>query len=159
VSDRAVAIRRLRDDEYDAWYEASVRGYARSMIDDGGIDEERANEKAHSDFAQIFTARLDTPGQLVFVVEEGGEPAGWLWLAERHNPMSGRHLFVYEVHVDDARRGRGLGRAAMQFAEEEAKRRGLSKIELNVFGGNDVARGLYRSLGYHETAVYMVKQL
>jgi ribosomal protein S18 acetylase RimI-like enzyme len=47
----------------------------------------------------------------------------------------------------------------MQFAEEEAKRRGLSKIELNVFGGNDVARGLYRSLGYHETAVYMVKQL
>jgi ribosomal protein S18 acetylase RimI-like enzyme len=36
------------------------------------------------------------------------------------------------------------------FAEDEARRRGLSHIVLNVFGGNKVARGLYRSLGYDE---------
>jgi ribosomal protein S18 acetylase RimI-like enzyme len=47
----------------------------------------------------------------------------------------------------------------MVFAEEEARRRGFAKIALNVFGGNDVARGLYTSLGYRETAVYMEKTL
>jgi hypothetical protein len=30
---------------------------------------------------------------------------------------------------------------------------------LNVFGGNEVARGLYRSLGYSENAVIMSKSL
>ena len=53
----------------------------------------------------------------------------------------------------EAMRGRGLGRRAMELAEEEANRRGLARIELNVFGGNEVARGLYRSLGYAEVAV------
>jgi hypothetical protein len=33
------------------------------------------------------------------------------------------------------------------------------RIELNVMGGNEVARGLYRGLGYDEVAVYMGKTL
>jgi ribosomal protein S18 acetylase RimI-like enzyme len=45
----------------------------------------------------------------------------------------------------------------MVFAEEEARRRGIAKVALNVFGGNAVARRLYRSLGYAETAVHMEK--
>jgi ribosomal protein S18 acetylase RimI-like enzyme len=32
-------------------------------------------------------------------------------------------------------------------------------VELNVFGGNDVARNLYRSLGYVETSIQMGKDL
>jgi ribosomal protein S18 acetylase RimI-like enzyme len=47
----------------------------------------------------------------------------------------------------------------MLLAEGEARRRGLSRVALNVFGGNEVARNLYRSLGYEETAVTMRKTL
>jgi ribosomal protein S18 acetylase RimI-like enzyme len=47
----------------------------------------------------------------------------------------------------------------MLYAEEEARRRGLSSISLNVFGGNEAARTLYRSLGYEELAVLMRKDL
>jgi len=32
-------------------------------------------------------------------------------------------------------------------------------VALNVFGGNEVARNLYRSLGYEENAVSMSKKL
>jgi ribosomal protein S18 acetylase RimI-like enzyme len=45
----------------------------------------------------------------------------------------------------------------MVFAEEEARRRGIGRVALNVFGGDEVARGLYRSLGYEENAVAMSK--
>jgi ribosomal protein S18 acetylase RimI-like enzyme len=45
----------------------------------------------------------------------------------------------------------------MVFAEEEARRRGLDRVVLNVFGRNEVARRLYRSLGYEENAVAMSK--
>ena len=47
----------------------------------------------------------------------------------------------------------------MLALEDEVRAHGLDRIELNVFGGNAVARGLYRSLGYAESAVYMVKDL
>jgi ribosomal protein S18 acetylase RimI-like enzyme len=47
----------------------------------------------------------------------------------------------------------------MLLAEDEARARGLGRVELNVFGGNEVARDLYRSLGYRESAVQMAKDL
>ena len=47
----------------------------------------------------------------------------------------------------------------IELFEAEVRARGLPRIELNVFGGNAVARGLYRSLGYDEVAVVMEKEL
>ena len=47
----------------------------------------------------------------------------------------------------------------MAFAEDEARRRGHDLVALNVFGGNTIARGLYRSLGYQENFVGMSKKL
>jgi ribosomal protein S18 acetylase RimI-like enzyme len=72
-------------------------------------------------------------------------------MPERRVP-DGHAVFVIED-------GRGLGRRAMEFAEEEARRRRLARVVLNVFGGNEAARGLYRSLGYREVAVWMAKDL
>ena len=87
-----------------------------------------------------------------------GEPAGRLWLAERE--IDGRRaMYVFDVHVDEAFRGRGFGRAAMLLAERESLDRDIHRIELNVFGRNTVARGLYRSLGYGERSVRMAKDL
>ena len=64
---------------------------------------------------------------------------------------------LFEVEDQAGHRGKGYGRGAMVLAEEEAQARGHRRIELNVFGGNDVARSLYRSLGFEEVAVSMGK--
>jgi ribosomal protein S18 acetylase RimI-like enzyme len=47
----------------------------------------------------------------------------------------------------------------MLLAEEEARRRGIGRVALNVFGGNTVARRLYLSLGYEENAIAMSKSV
>jgi RimJ/RimL family protein N-acetyltransferase len=47
----------------------------------------------------------------------------------------------------------------MALLEEEARRLGAPRIELNVFGGNEPARALYHKLGYREDAVVMSKPL
>jgi ribosomal protein S18 acetylase RimI-like enzyme len=154
-----VTVRPLREDEYDAWYAKALAGYAASMREEGGLDAERARRKAEEDFPALLADGLATEGHAIFAIDDGGVPAGSLWVAERENPMAGPHLFVYTIEVDEAHRGRGLGRAAMEFAEAEARRRGFDRIQLNVFGGNEVARNLYRSLGYDEVAVYMEKRL
>jgi ribosomal protein S18 acetylase RimI-like enzyme len=68
-------------------------------------------------------------------------------------------LLVFDVHIAEEHRGRGFGRAAMEFAEHEARRRGLTYVALNVFAGNEPARSLYRSPGYTENAISMSKAI
>ncbi len=153
-------LRPLREDEFHAWSERSRAGYAHSIEHDGGVPHDLAVEKAERDYAQILPDGLATPGQAIFSVEveQGGEVAGSLWVAERTSD-AGAILFVYALEIDESYRGQGRAKAAMRAAEAEARRRGLDRIELNVFGGNATARGLYRALGYAEVAVYMGKDL
>ncbi len=147
-------LRPLRDDEYDAWAARAEAGYAWSIEHEGGVDHDAALAKATTDVAALLSDRLETADHSVFAVEDDARPLGSLWVAERELE-TGRALFVYALEIDEAFRGQGHGRAAMRLAEDEARRRGLDSVTLNVFGGNAAARGLYRSLGYEETAVFM----
>ena len=61
--------------------------------------------------------------------------------------------------LDESARGRGFGREALRLVEEQARSRGMTRIDLNVFGGNAVARSLYASEGYAESSVHMRKPL
>ena len=47
----------------------------------------------------------------------------------------------------------------LRALEAEARTRGLPVDEFNVWGGNAVARSLYRTLGYEERSVFMGKNL
>jgi ribosomal protein S18 acetylase RimI-like enzyme len=148
----------LRADEYEAFVATSKAGYAQAIEEEAGFTAEYARQKAEDDFATILPAGLATAGHAINVIEADGEAVGRLWLAEREMGAQ-RVLFIYDIAIDEAFRGRGLGRAAMLLAEEQARQRGIMRMSLNVFGGNEVARKLYRSLGYVESSVQMAKDL
>jgi ribosomal protein S18 acetylase RimI-like enzyme len=156
----SATIRPLRDAEYDGWRRLSRERYVEDMVENGGFSPEQAREKSEKDFALTMPDGLATPGQHVFVVEAtDGEVVDHVWLGDRNTRNEGRVAFVYEIRIDAEQRGRGYGRDAMLLLEDKARALGLDRIELNVFGGNEVARGLYRSLGYEERAVMMGKKL
>lgn len=151
-------LRPLRDDEYEGWYAYVRDEFARGLIELADTPVEAAHARAEQVMADVLPEGLATPGHWVSVVERDGERVGRLWLAERE--MDGRQvLYIYDVEIEEAFRGQGLGRATMLLAEDEARARGLSRIELNVFGGNAVARRLYLSLGYAERAISMGKDV
>lgn len=153
-----VQLRPMRDEEFADWLPRMRDDYGQAMIDEAGIPPEGAREKAAADIEQLFPDRRPSDEQLVFVIEADGEPVGELWLADR-DVLGQRSLFIYDVHVAEPQRGRGLGKAAMLLAEDEARRRGIDRLALNVFGRNTVARRLYQSLGYEENAIAMSKSL
>jgi ribosomal protein S18 acetylase RimI-like enzyme len=140
-----VALRPLRDDELPAFFARGRTEYERQLVEFAHMDAEEARTKADRDFVPV-------DGRPPYAVEAEGRVVGSLWFAE----MRGR-AYLYEVWIDPAARGRGFGRAAMQALEAEARQRGLRGVEFNVWAGNDVARSLYRSLGYEEHAVFMSK--
>jgi ribosomal protein S18 acetylase RimI-like enzyme len=153
-----VRLRPITAAEFPALVVESKAGYAHDIEVHGGQTRQAAQEKADADFPTVLPQGMATPGHSIFIVEADGAAVGRLWLAER---VSGgrRVLFIYDISIEPDQQGRGHGRATMMLAEEEARARGIGRIELNVFGGNDVARSLYRSLGYLETSVQMGKDL
>jgi RimJ/RimL family protein N-acetyltransferase len=145
-------------EEFERWLPAMRDAYADDIARNGGGTAEAARRKAEADVERLFPGSAPVPEQLVFVVEADGGPVGDLWLSVRDVDF-GRLLWIYDVRIEERHRGRGYGREAMTLAEVEARRLGLDRVGLNVFGGNEVARGLYRSLGYAENAVFMTKQV
>jgi ribosomal protein S18 acetylase RimI-like enzyme len=113
-----------------------------------------AKAKAERDMAAMFPGGHVQPGHTLLALEEAGERVGEIWFREFE-----RGLWLNWVTIVPERRGQGLGRQAMGIVDEEARKRGIEGIELNVFGGNEAARSLYRSLGYVEEAVVMSKRI
>jgi GNAT superfamily N-acetyltransferase len=85
----------------------------------------------------------------VFFIREGGEIAGYVALCFGYSiEFTGRDAFVDEFFVVEGRRGRGLGRRALEAVLEEARRLGVRAVHLEVARGNQRARSLYESLGF-----------
>jgi GNAT superfamily N-acetyltransferase len=82
----------------------------------------------------------------VFVLEAGGAIAALAVLIEAPD-----HLLLDNVAVDPDRHGGGLGRRMIDFAEQEARRRGHA--ELRLFTNERMVRNiaLYERLGFVET--------
>jgi GNAT superfamily N-acetyltransferase len=146
-----IDVRPIGDDEFVAWLPRLREEYAGDLVRDYGMSVDQARKHAAAEIEPELPR-----GHFVFVIEVGGESVGHLWLVERRQHFEPT-LIVYDVDVDEPHRGHGYGKAAMLFAEEEARRRGLSRIALHVGARNDVARNLYRSLGFDENEVRMSK--
>ncbi|HEY8237891.1 MAG TPA: GNAT family N-acetyltransferase [Candidatus Limnocylindrales bacterium] len=158
MTGEALELRPLRDEEYDDFSAQTTASYAQEISELGDTPLDVARRRAHESMREILPDGLATPGHWISVLELDGQRVGLLWLATR--TIDERQvMFIYDVEIDEAYRGRGLGRKAMLLAERETLAQGLHRIELNVFGGNAVARKLYLSLGYVERAVHMAKDL
>ena len=148
----------MREDEFPAFLERAKLSYAQDMIENGRLDDAVAHRKSEADHASLYADGLATPGVDVLVVEADGERVGHVVLGKReeHGVSS---AFLWDLGILEAHLGHGYGRDALELIEDEARSRGYGRIALNVFGGNEVARTLYRSAGYGETAVSMAKDL
>jgi ribosomal protein S18 acetylase RimI-like enzyme len=131
------------------------------MVEFAGLTPEQAKKKSDGDWANLMPKGRVPNGHHVFAIEEdeSGERVGDLWFAERTSDFDSTVAFVYSIEIYEQFRGRGYGKQGMLLLEDEVRKLGLDHVALNVFGGNDVARSLYRSIGYAETAVWMRKPL
>jgi ribosomal protein S18 acetylase RimI-like enzyme len=158
AEETAATVRRMTSEEYVEWEDRSIRSYAEDLAKARDVPLDVALERSRAQFPELLPQGLDSPGTwLMRVLDESGEPVGVLWLGP-HREREGV-VFVYDVEIDEAHRGRGLGRAAMLAAEQLVRESGAHEIGLNVFGFNEPAKRLYDSLGYRVIATQMTKTL
>ncbi len=155
----AVTLVPMTPDAYARWLDTIVVAYAGDKVRVGAWPEDEALERSQRAFETLLPQGLATPGhELRSIVAENGTSVGVLWFAP-NDELRGAVAFIYDIEIDEAHRGRGYGRAALEALEPLARSLGFDAIGLHVFGDNDVARGLYRSAGFVETDVMMRKPI
>ena len=83
------------------------------------------------------------------VAEIDGDVVGHLTV-ERGARAATKHAAEFGIVVARTARGQGVGRALLRVLEAWAEEHGVTRIALGVFGDNERAKGLYRSMGYEE---------
>ena len=104
--------------------------------------------------AQLFAN--EEYGRVCLVVLDG-EVAGYVVVAFGFSiEFRGRDAFVDELFVKDEFRGRGLGGAALRFAESVCRGRGVRALHLEVERQNTGAQAVYRRAGFVDHDRYLV---
>ncbi len=123
-----------------------------------GDSSDAAHRTSETQFAELFPDGAPAEGQFVMNAIADGVTVGTLWMGRPFSRDSNT-WFVFDIEIAEDARGRGIGRAAMEAAEVWTREHGGTRVALNVFGPNLIARSLYDSLGYEVLATSMFKDL
>lgn len=107
-----------------------------------------ATKYTDEELRTIFAAD-DTP---VFVCEKDDTVLGYLFAviidhsgSQMLTPV--KEMYVDDLCVDEAARGKGVATALYQYAKEYALKNGCHNLTLNVWEGNDAALAFYHKMG------------
>jgi ribosomal protein S18 acetylase RimI-like enzyme len=143
--------------EIESWLAITWDDYlSERLISGEDADAAKGNVQATKDY--LFPEGKPIKGQYFLNILDGEQAVGIMWLMEpQHESPS--VWFIYDIVIEERFRGNGYGRRGMESAENWVRERGGTRLALNVFGHNSVARGLYDSLGYRKQAIQMFKDL
>ncbi len=143
--------------ELESWLHGFWDDYlSERMISGEEAIAAKRNVQANRD--HLFPEGKPAKGQYFLNILDGDKTVGTIWLKEPDHDSSGI-WFIYDIVIEERLRGNGYGRRAMEKAENWARERNGTRLALNVFGYNSVARGLYDSLGYRTQTIQMFKDL
>jgi diamine N-acetyltransferase len=112
-------------------------------------DYERLSHDVDSTQEQIGAALFGPqPGVFCDLAEWGGAPAGFaLWFLN-FSTFRGRHgLYLEDIFVRPALRGKGIGKALMRNLARHCVERGYARFEWTVLDWNELSIAFYRSIG------------
>jgi ribosomal protein S18 acetylase RimI-like enzyme len=151
-------IRPMTAAEFGPFRERAIKEYAAEHVRAGDWSADQAEALAAEQTDQLLPRGVDTEGTLLLVAEtDGAGVIGMVWVALA--VAQSQSAWIFDIEIVPAQRGKGHGRALLEAAEREVRARGGHSIALNVFGGNRVAQGLYKSAGYEISSMHMRKPL
>ena len=103
----------------------------------------------------MIEAALFGPQPRIFcdLAEWAGEPAGFALWYYTFSTFQGRHgIYLEDLFVRPAHRGRGLGKALLERLAARARDENLGRLEWSVLDWNEPSIAFYRSLGAEPVA-------
>ena len=82
-----------------------------------------------------------------FVVEENGEVVGTAIYYYRYSTWKGKAIYLEDLVVKEAQRGKGYGKLLLDAIVHKAKAENCKQVRWQVLDWNEPAIGFYKSLG------------
>lgn len=90
----------------------------------------------------------DNPQQTLLLAYDDTTPVGYL-IAQAPNYNRIKHTCTFMLGVLKEHHRRGIGTALLNSAEQWAKSKGITRLEMTVMDGHTAALKLYQKQGYH----------
>jgi ribosomal protein S18 acetylase RimI-like enzyme len=126
--------------------------------------DRRLDAKAGADYLpQLVDSATKQQGRIL-VAEEAGAPVGWaVCYVNQHEPFVKEderpYGYVSELFVEEAHRGRHIGRALLDACEGHFRSLGLASVVIGALSRNTRAVNAYRAAGYADYAINLRKIL
>jgi ribosomal protein S18 acetylase RimI-like enzyme len=121
-----------------------------------------ATAQTEQGYASFLGRQLDEPNVIVLVAECGGAVVGYTYAGvEAYDYMSllGPAGALYDIVVDPAHRGQGIGRMLLEANLAALGERGVPRVVLSTAERNAAAQRLFARAGFRRTMIEMTREL
>ncbi|HMI57704.1 MAG TPA: GNAT family N-acetyltransferase [Gemmatimonadaceae bacterium] len=115
-----------------------------------------------SAYASFIGTQLNEPNVIVLVAERDGEVLGYTYAGLEpvdYMALRGAAGAIYDIVVDPAQRGHGVGRMLLDATVEALEARGARQIVLSTATRNESAQRLFARAGFRPTMIEMTRDI
>jgi ribosomal protein S18 acetylase RimI-like enzyme len=128
------------------------------------FDPERfiaATARTEHGYASFLGSQLAEPNVVILVADDEGQIVGYTYAGvEETDYMSlrGPAGVLYDIVVDPAHRGRGVGRTLLDATVAALESRGAPRVVLSTAERNEAAQRLFARAGFRRTMIEMTRE-
>lgn len=121
-----------------------------------------ASPSTPSGYASYLGTQLEEPDVVILVAESDGDVIGYTYAGVEgwdYMSLRGPAGVLYDIVVDPASRGRGVGRQLLDATLAVLAERGAPRVVLSTAEQNEPAQRLFERAGFRRTMIEMTKEL
>ncbi|HEV7836736.1 MAG TPA: GNAT family N-acetyltransferase [Gemmatimonadaceae bacterium] len=121
-----------------------------------------ATSGTEKSYGSFLGRQLEEPNIIILVAERDGNVVGYTYAGVEGNDymaLRGPAGVVYDIIVDPAHRGQGIGRMLLDATIDELKSRGAPRVVLSTAERNAPAQRLFDRAGFRPTMIEMTREL
>jgi ribosomal protein S18 acetylase RimI-like enzyme len=121
-----------------------------------------ATSRTAQGYGSFLGSQLEEPNIVILVAERSGEVIGYTYAGVEGNDymsLRGPAGVMYDIVVDPAHRGQGVGRMLLEATMDALKARGAPRVVLSTAERNTIAQRLFEHAGFRRTMIEMTREL
>ena len=121
-----------------------------------------ASPRTEQGYASYLGSQLKEPAVIVRVAERGGEVIGYTYAGVEgtdYMALRGPAGVLYDIVVDPAHRGQGVGKLLLDDALAALAAKGAPRVVLSTAERNESAQRLFARAGFRRTMIEMTREL
>ena len=120
-----------------------------------------ATERTEEGYGAFLRSQLREPNIIVLVAERDGAVLGYTYAGIEgvdYMSLRGPAGVLYDIVVDPAERGRGVGRTLLDATLAALEARGAPRVVLSTAERNEPAQVLFARAGFRRTMIEMTRE-